>query len=90
MNDFAVSEQLECEMSNSKKSDDPKDLDNCSEREQRLQHKLEAVRDRLKIWEQRLKEYVCAFVSVCIICVDNAKVLHGCVFVSQGRGMLPP
>ncbi|XP_056616186.1 leucine-rich repeat-containing protein 9 isoform X3 [Triplophysa dalaica] len=51
---------LECELSNKqgagKKSGEPEDSDICSDREQKLQRKLDAVRDRLKIWEQRLKK----------------------------------
>ncbi|XP_057198998.1 leucine-rich repeat-containing protein 9 isoform X1 [Triplophysa rosa] len=51
---------LKCELSNiqgdGKKSGEPEDSDVCSDREQKLQCKLDAVRDRLQIWEQRLKK----------------------------------
>lgn len=80
---------MECELSNiqgaGKKSCEPEESDICSEREQRLQCKLDAVRHRLKIWEQRLKEWVCVFVSAGIICDDRTKVLMCVCVLGQRR-----
>ncbi|KAL0178139.1 hypothetical protein M9458_027033, partial [Cirrhinus mrigala] len=54
---------MECELSlvqsAGKKSGEPEDLTshlrNDHSHEQRLQHKLDALKDRLTFWEQRLK-----------------------------------
>ncbi|XP_051504244.1 leucine-rich repeat-containing protein 9 [Myxocyprinus asiaticus] len=53
---------LECELSNvqcvGKKSEEPEDFtfDLCHDREQKLQSKLDAIRDRLKFWKWHLEE----------------------------------
>uniref|UniRef100_A0A8C2F5S7 Leucine rich repeat containing 9 n=1 Tax=Cyprinus carpio TaxID=7962 RepID=A0A8C2F5S7_CYPCA len=63
-NTFTLCEQMECELSCvqsvGKKSGEPEDLTsdfgNNHSHEQRLQHKLDALKDRLKFWERRLEE----------------------------------
>ncbi|ROL49635.1 Leucine-rich repeat-containing protein 9 [Anabarilius grahami] len=53
---------LECELSHvqcaGKKSGEPEDLTSDLRHEQRLQHKLDALKCRLKFWERRLEEVV--------------------------------
>uniref|UniRef100_A0A8C1EU04 Leucine rich repeat containing 9 n=2 Tax=Cyprinus carpio TaxID=7962 RepID=A0A8C1EU04_CYPCA len=63
-NTFTLCEQMECELSCvqsvGKKSGEPEDLTsdfgNNHSHEQRLQHKLDALKDRLKFWERSLEE----------------------------------
>ncbi len=64
---FTLCEQMECGLSHvqsaGKKSGVPEDLTSDfhkeHSREQRLQHKLDTLKDRLKFWERRLEEWVC-------------------------------